>query len=221
MAVQRARETDDTSETVILDSRSLNEASPETLSPVYALMGTRLNERQFVFPENNYIVEDAVTFHYLEAMSMLFGIKLPVHFLPASDASIIPSLANLLFGWKVSFGLILTDNQVSRSVADVMKNNMFFTNGTAQKLIVIDGINRIEDLFSTIDFKRFILKQRVGITIRNSEYIDIHNLSRMILVSDFHSRIKDENLQFGDFDEETRQNFSNLFNRITQSVEPA
>jgi ABC-type ATPase involved in cell division len=218
MAVQRARETDDTSETIILDSRSLNEASSETLSPAYALMGTRLNERQFVFPQNNFIVEDAVTFHYLEAMSMLYGTDLPVHYLPASDASIIPTLANLLFGWKVSFGLVLTDNQTSRSVADLMRNTMFFANGSTQKLILLEGVNRIEDLFSTIDFKRFVLKQRVGITVRNSEYIEINKLSRMILVSDFHSKIKDDNLQFSDFDEETQQNFTSLFSRISNSV---
>ncbi|HEX2396136.1 MAG TPA: AAA family ATPase [Bacteroidales bacterium] len=219
IAVQRAKDSDETSETIILDSRSLNEASADTLSPVYALMGTRLNERQFVFPKNNFIVEDAVTFHYMEAMSMLYGFDLPVHFIPASGADVIPTLANLLYGWKVSFGLVMMDNQSGNRVSELMKNTMFFTNGSTKKLILVNGIYTVEDLFSTIDFKRFILKQRVGITIRNSEYIESNKLSRIVLVSDFHSKIKEENLHFTDFDAETRQNFTNLFNLIRNAIE--
>ncbi len=218
MAVQRARETDETSETLVLDSHSLNEASKETLSPIYALMGTRLNEKQFVIPRNNFIVEDAVTFHYLEAMLMLAGSELPAHFIPASDPSVIPTLANVLFGWKVDFGLLTMDNPVTRNISQMMRDNMFFTNGSAHKLIMVDGIESIEDLFSTIDFKRFIIKQRVGITIRNSEFIQMHQLSRMILVSEFHTRIKEENIQFSDFDEETRRNFTELFERVKNAV---
>ena len=55
MAVQRANAEDETSETVVLDARSLREASSDTLSPVYSLMGTRLNDKQFIYPKNNII----------------------------------------------------------------------------------------------------------------------------------------------------------------------
>jgi hypothetical protein len=111
------------------------------------------------------------------------------------------------------------DNPVTRNISELMRNNMFFANGSAHKLIAIEGMGSIEDLFSTIDFKRFILKQRVGITIRNSEFIDIHKLSRMILVSDFHTKIKEDNIEFTNFDEETRRNFINLFESIKNSIQ--
>jgi hypothetical protein len=76
----------------------------------------------------------------------------------------------------------------------------------------------VEDLFSTIDFKRFILKQRIGITVRNSEYIEMNKLSRMILVSDFLSKLSSEQVRFKDFDDDTRHNFENLFAFIEQAV---
>jgi len=219
IAVQRSKDTDENSETIVLDSHSLSEASTDTLSPVYALMGTRLNDRQFVFPKNNFIVEDSVTFYYLEAMSMLYGFDIPVHYIPASGADLIPTLANMLFGWKISFGLIMMDNIINNQLSDYLNNTTFFANGSSKKFVLIKGITAVEDLFSTIDFKRFILKQRVGITVKNSEYVEVNKLSRVILVSDFHSRIKEENIQFSDFDEETRGNFENLFGMIRNSAE--
>lgn len=218
IAVQRAKDSDETSETIILDSRKFNEASADTLSPIYALMGTRLTEKQFIFPKNNIIVEDAVTFHYLEAMSALYGFDQPIHYIPASGAEVVPALANLLFGWKIDFGLLMMDNPSNYKVAELLRDTMFFTNGSAKKYVHLDGISAVEDLFSTIDFKRFILKQRVGITVSNSEYVDTNKLSRMILVSDFHTRIKEENIQFRDFDEETRMNFERLFRLIKNAI---
>jgi hypothetical protein len=213
IAVQRAKESDEKSETIILDSRSLNEASSDTLSPIYALMGTRLNDRQFIFPENNFVVEDSVTFHYLEAMTRLYSESEPVHYIPASAHDQILVLTNLLFGWKVNFGMILSDNPSNKKLLQFMKETTFCNHeeDIDRKLIIMSGVNAVEDLFSTIDFKRFILKQRVGITVKNSEFIEVNNLSRLILVSDFLTKLKEEKVTFQDFDEETKANFERLF----------
>ncbi len=213
IAVQRAKESDEKSETIVLDARSLNEASSDTLSPIYALMGTRLNDRQFIFPKNNLIVEDAVTFHYMEAVSKLAGYDGLSHFIPASGAEHIIDMVSILFGWKIDFGILLMDNTINNQVVETMRLTTFFPDQkeSSEKFIMCQGFPLIEDLFSTIDFKRFILKQRVGITVKNSEYIQTNNLSRIILVSDFCSRILRESISFKDFDDETRGNFEKLF----------
>jgi predicted ATP-dependent endonuclease of OLD family len=213
IAVQRAKESDEKSETIILDSRSLNEASSDTLSPIYALMGTRLNDRQFIFPENNFVVEDSVTFHYLEAMTRLYSESEPVHYIPASAHDQILVLTNLLFGWKVNFGMILSDNPSNKKLLQFMKETTFCNHeeDIDRRLIIMTGVSAVEDLFSTIDFKRFILKQRVGITVKNSEFIEVNKLSRLILVSDFLTKLKEEKVSFQDFDEETKANFERLF----------
>jgi predicted ATP-dependent endonuclease of OLD family len=221
IAVQREKDTDEKSETIILDARSLSEASADTLSPIYALMGARLNDRQFIFPKNNIIVEDAVTFHYLDAMAKLFGMEGKVHFIPSSGADHIALVANLLFGWKVDFGVLVMDTPANDQLTDHLKATTFFPipDAAQRKIISFKGFTGIEDLFSTIDFKRYILQQRIGITMSNFEYIETHQLSRMILTSNFCSKIQKEDVQVKDFDEETQRNFENLFALIREMAE--
>lgn len=221
IAVQRAKDTDEKSETIVLDARSLNEASADTLSPIYSLMGTRLNDRQFVFPKNNLIVEDAVTFHYLDAMSRLYGFEGLVHFIPSAGPENIPMMANMLFGWKIDFGVLVMDNPVNNQLIESLKATTFFPNPeiSGRKILCFQGFSDIEDLFSTIDLKRYILQQRTGITLRNSEYIESNNLSRIILVSDFFCKLQKEGIHFKDFDEETKGNFEKIFNQIKNMIE--
>jgi predicted ATP-dependent endonuclease of OLD family len=221
MAVQRAKDADEKSETIVLDARSLHEASADTLSPIYSLMGTRLNDRQFIFPKNNLIVEDTITYYYLDAMARLYGFEGLVHFIPASGPENIPMMANILFGWKIEFGLLTMDNPVSNHVIESLKSTTFFRNddATNRKIRNFQGFSGIEDLFSTIDFKRFILQQRIGITVRNSDFIENNKLSRLILVTDFCSKLQKEGTVFKDFDEETKQNFEKLFSLIKSMVE--
>ncbi len=218
IAVQRAKETDEKSETLIMDARSLNEASADTLSPIYSLMGTRLNDRQFIFPKNNLIVEDSITFHYLDAMAHLYGFKDPVHFIPASGSEQVPLLANIMLGWKIDFTVLLMDNPANAQLITFINSTALYSqrDGNGKRFKVLEGYASVEDLFSTIDFKRFILKQRVGITVKNSEFIDVNSLSRMILVSDFHQKMQADNLQYKDFDDETRANFDKVFGIIQQ-----
>ncbi len=221
IAVQRARDTDEKSETLILDARSLSEASSDTLSPIYSLMGTRLNDRQFVFPHNNLIVEDAVTFHYLDVMAKLYGLEGQVHFIPSNGTENMPAMANVLFGWKVDFGILIADSPAGVSMIDFLKTTTFYPHPefSEKKIFLIKGFPWVEDLFSTIDLKRFIIQQRTGITIRNSEYIANNNLSRIILASDFISKVQKEGVQFSDFDDETKNNFEKLFTRIKTMTE--
>jgi len=220
IAVQRAKDADEKSETVVLDARSLHEASADTLSPIYSLMGTRLNDRQFIYPKNNLLVEDTIIYYYLDAMSRLYGYEGTVHFIPASGAENIPMMANILFGWRIDFGLLTMDNPVGNQVCELLRATTFFRNGESagRKISVFQGFSTIEDLFSTIDFKRYVLQQRVGITIRNSDFIETNKLSRLMLASEFCSKLQKEKVQFKDFDEETRRNFDELFDLIKNMV---
>jgi energy-coupling factor transporter ATP-binding protein EcfA2 len=222
MAVQRAKDADEKSETIVLDARCLHEATSDTLSPIYALMGTRLNDRQFIFPKNNLIVEDTVTYYYLDAIARLCGFEGLVHLIPASGPESIPMMANILFGWKIEFGMLTLDNPASQQVTEILRNTTFFRNNDTPGRMIrsFHGFPGIEDLFSTIDFKRYILQQRIGITVRNSEFIAFNKLSRLILATGFCSKIEKESTVYKDFDEETRQNFDKLLYLIKGMMEP-
>jgi AAA15 family ATPase/GTPase len=216
LAVQRAIEDDMKSETVIFNAKSLNEASTDTLSPIYTLMGTKMSDHQFVKKKNNVIVEDMPTYHYLKALFSLIDFKKEIYFLPATDVLNVPTLVNLLLGWKLDYFVLLDDDQSGNLVYNDLKNNLFSNDEklASKKLIKLDEIFNIVDLFSTIDFKNLILHERVGITESNSEYIENNNLSRNMLASSFVLHIQNNKITFEDFDEETRENIEGLIQKL-------
>jgi energy-coupling factor transporter ATP-binding protein EcfA2 len=220
MAVQRADEEDEKSETLVLDAKSLHEASSDTLTPLYSLMGSKLNNQQLIQQSNNIIVEDAVTYYYLNEFSKLTGFQDKAFFVPSTGESNIPLMANIMMGWKLDFIILAFDTPEKREMLDFLRKSVFLQldEQAAKNILMIEGYARIEDLFSTIDFKRMVLQKRVGITESNSEYIENNGLSRMILATNFLHYLKLENYGFSDFDEETQRNFKNLFARIEKYI---
>ena len=216
LAVQRAVEDDDYSETVIFSAENLNSASTDTLSPIYTLMGTRISEQQVIQKKNNVILEDVATYYYMISFLKLLKITSEVYFLPATDVFYVPTLVNILLGWKLDFIVVLDDDNDGNRIHNELKKQLFWNNDdlAEKKLIMLDKCRSIEDVFSTIDFKKYILHKRVGITESNSEYIEDNNLSRPVLASTFLSYIEKNNLSVNDFDEETRNNIQWIVNRL-------
>jgi predicted ATP-dependent endonuclease of OLD family len=219
-AVQRAVEDEEKSETVIYDAKSLTAASSDTLSPIYTLMGSRLSEQQFIQQENNIILEDITTYYYLTAFLKLIDFNKKIYFLPATDISNVGNLVNLLLGWGLDYVVITDDDTEGRELYDDLKKNLFANDETKadKKLILLNSFQGIEDLFSTIDFKKFVLRKRIGIPESISDYIRENNLSRSILSAAFMQSVQDQKLKLEHFDEETRDNFENLFRRIEERL---
>jgi predicted ATP-dependent endonuclease of OLD family len=220
MAIQRVNEEDERSETVIIDANSLHEASTDTLTPIYSLMGARLYDQQLIQPKNNIIIEDSITYYYLTEMARLLDFREQVHFIPSTGESNIPVLMNIMMGWRLDFIVLLYDSPEKREIAENLKKSIFLHSEelSSKKIMLIEGFRIAEDLFSTIDFKRFILQKRIGITESNSDYIDNNGLSRMILVTSFLNRVRNEKTVSADFDAETRKNFTVLFDRIHKAI---
>ncbi len=216
LAIQRAVEDDMKSETVIFDPRSLNEASTDTLSPIYTLMGTKLSDHQFVKKKNNVIVEDTPTYYYLSTIFSLAGYKKEMYFLPATDVNNVPTLVNLLIGWKLDFVVLLDDDSDGNRIYRELRRTHYHDNDeiASRKLIRLDSGGSVEDLFSTIDFKNFVLHKRVGITESNSEYIEMNELSKAKLASDFILDVQNNKIKLEDFDDETIDNISRLIKKL-------
>ncbi len=220
LAVQRAVEDDMKSETVIIDPRSLNEASTDTLSPIYTLMGTKLSDHQFVKKKNNVIVEDTPTYYYLSTIFNLAGYKKELYFLPATDVDNVPTLVNLLMGWRLEFIVLLDDDPDGNRIYRELRRNHFNNDDEAasQKILRLESMGSIEDIFSTIDFKNFVLHQRVGITESNSQYIEMKELSRAKLAADFILDVQNNKVKLEDFDDETIDNIQRLIRLLDGSL---
>ncbi|MBP1668352.1 MAG: hypothetical protein H6Q21_718, partial [Bacteroidetes bacterium] len=170
--------------------------------------------------KNNIIIEDSVTYYYLTEMARIAGFREKIHFIPSTHESNIPVLMNILMGWRLDFLILLYDSPEKREMAEHLKKNIFLPamESASKKIIMMEGFRKVEDLFSTIDFKRFILQKRTGITESNSDYIDNNGLSRMILVTSFLNHIRNEKTIFADFDAETQKNFTLLFEKIKKAI---
>ena len=183
-------------------------------------MGSRLSEQQFIQQENNIILEDITTYYYLTAFLKLIDFNKKIYFLPATDVSNVGNLVNLLLGWGLDYVVITDDDTEGRELYDDLKKNLFANDKTKadKKLILLNSFQGIEDLFSTIDFKKFVLRKRIGIPESISDYIRENNLSRSILGAGFMQSVQDQKLKLEHFDEETCDNFKNLFLRIEERL---
>ncbi len=219
LAVQRNIHDDENSETVVFDAKSLTSASADTLSPIYTLMGSRLSEQQFIQKKNNVILEDLTNYYYFSAFHALLGYPSVVFFLPATDVSNVQTLVNLLMGWGLEFIVISDESTEGQKTFEDLKKNVYGNDDARaeEKIVVMEGAQGVEDMFSTLDFKKYVLHQRIGIPESNSEFVNDNKLSRTLLASNFLK--SSQGLNITDFDEETKENIEHVFQAIVDRLD--
>jgi hypothetical protein len=220
LAVQRADELDDRSETKVYDAQSLSDVSGDTLSPIYTLLGSQISESNFMQQRNNIIVENTTAFYYLKTLFDIFYTSEPVYFLPSTDISSIPMLVNLMTGWKLNYGVLLSDTQEAQNVVSIMKDTLFHSDEAKlnKQIRIFKNLKGFENLFSTIDFKKFILKKRTGITEENLEYLINNDMNRYELATSFALHCQNNPVKPEDFDDESRENINILMNGVLNLI---
>jgi len=210
LAVQRAVEDDMKSETLVYSARSLKSATADTLSPIYSTMGARLSQQEIIKSFNNVIVKDLASYYFLKAIVALTGFEKECYFLPASGAESIPMMVNILIGWGIDYIILNFGNSEERSVHEQLRKEQYDNKVDLAKkqMLFLEEYQDTEDLFSTIDFKKFVVKVREGITVKNSDYLKDNNYSRGILASSFLQEVNSGNVIFKNLDDETRDNLN-------------
>ncbi|MEA3462950.1 MAG: AAA family ATPase, partial [Bacteroidota bacterium] len=217
LAVQRAIEDDMKSETLVYSARSLKSATADTLSPIYSTMGARLSQQEIIKSFNNVIVKDLATYYFLKAVVALTGFEKECYFLPASGAESIPMMVNILMGWGIDYVILNFGNSEERQVYEKLMKEQYDNKidlASKQMLLMEDYLDT-EDFFSTIDFKKFVVKVREGITVKNSEYLIDNNYSRAILASNFLQEVDNGNVSFKSLDDETRDNLNSFIQQLS------
>ncbi len=217
LAVQRAIKDDMKSETLVYSARSLKSATADTLSPIYSTMGARLNQQEIIKSFNNVIVKDLATYYFLKAVVALTGFEKECYFLPASGAESIPMMVNILMGWGIDYVILNFGNAEERLVHEKLMEEQYDNkiDLANKQMLFLEDYPDTEDLFSTIDFKKYVVKVREGITVKNSEYLIDNNYSRAILASNFLQEVNNENVSFKIFDDETRDNFNSFIQQLS------
>jgi predicted ATP-dependent endonuclease of OLD family len=216
LAVQRANELDDRSESKVYDARSLASVSGDTLSPVYTLLGTQLSNSDFLREKNNLLVEDTTVFYYLKTLFRIFQPSFTVFLLPSTSVAAIPQLVNLLTGWRLHFGVLLTAGAEADKVYKEIKAQLFKQDEPSMKkrILYLKDLKGIENLFSTLDFKKHVLRHRTGITESNLDYTESAGLDRTELATSFALHCQNSEITQTDFDEESSENISMLIAKI-------
>jgi len=214
LAVQRDDLANHRSTTVILDAARLGDASPDTLSPLQSIMGNPVGDQEFSADKYNIIVNNVGTFYMMNAAVKLTGYKGRIHFIPSTDSSSIPLMCNILMGWGMKFAVLLFHNDNEMEVARQLEKMVFADKPGENENVVImpEAFMNAEDLLSTLDFKNIILKTREGITISNSEHVNINDLPRNFLLSKFLSDVNKGKITRSDLDEESKENLMLLVN---------
>ena len=217
LAVQRAIEDDMKSETVVYSARALKSATADTLSPIYSTMGARLNQQEIIKSFNNVIVKDLATYYFLKAIVALTGFDKECYFLPASGAESIPMMVNILMGWGIEYVILNFGNSEERLVHEKLMKEQYDNkiDLASKEMLFMEDYQDTEDLFSTIDFKKFVVKVREGITVKNSEYLIDSNFSRALLASNLLQEVVEEKVSFNMFDDESRENLTSFIKQLS------
>ncbi len=220
LAVQRSRQNGEQSETLIYDASHLHSATSDTLSPISSLMGTGFDRQQFTRQTRNVIVEDICSFYYLSALCKMQGGNQGISFLPANGPAGVTTLVNLLIGWGFDFSVLLFDSPENQDILNMLHSQLegFEPGNPDSRIILIQKTEAPEDLFSTLDFKKHIIKKRTGIAESNSGYIRDNAISRPLLASCFARSAESGEFTPASFDEETRHNLEELFARVGERI---
>ncbi len=220
LAVQRSNDNNEHSETIIFDASHLHSATSDTLSPVCTLLGGGPIRQEILNRKKNVIVEDVSTYYYFSGFSKILELPSEYSFIPANGPAGVTTLVNLLMGWGFNFTVILFDNNENSDIIAELQSYLhsFEKNDQRSKLLFAGKIQGAEDIFSTLDFKKHIIKKRVGISGTNTGYIVNQNISRPLLAASFAQAAASGQVTVEDIDEETRENLNRLFSSLREKI---
>jgi len=223
LAVQRAEEEDDSSDTQVLTAHELGAANSNTMTPLYTLMGARFSGDGVITKDNNILLEEISAFYYMMAFMKLCNSKLKVSFLPATGASNLPQLANLFLGWGLGFIVVLDDDAGGREVYNKMKQTLCANDDNkAKKLLYkIRGRNGIEDIFTKTDFKKHVLRDDgANVTGNNSAYFKGHVESKGLMAMEFMLKVDSGELSKDELNAGTLAAIEGLLKQIGSMLDP-
>lgn len=214
LAIQRNFDENDFTSSVI-DIANIRKASADTLTPIYSTMGAVAPESSQTSDKSNLIVANIAEYYLLTAMFKLLDMEPGMHIIPSTGLQNIPLLANILLGWNKRFRVLLPDTEEAYTVRDQLLNTVLLNyTDKEDRLIISEGFESLFDVFSTIDFKKYIIDNRIGITETNTAYIYNNDLSINQLSSVFALKVQEETVNLNKLDYESNNNIKKLLSEV-------
>ena len=128
----------------------------------------------------------------------------------------IPQYVNLLTGWGFKYKVILDDDNQGRGVyKQIVDNWSFGPEEKEQRLLKLKSGPTIEELFSSSDFQKWVLK-RADHEIEHGKKVSslVSAEGKALAAKKFYSEVEKEGVHKEDFDAHTRENFETVFKFI-------
>lgn len=180
------------------------DADKETLSPILTAIGEDLTSGIRVDRPNSIILEGYSDYLWLSSFRKLLNISKQMDFVPAVGADGEVHVGAILFGWGLSPIFLLDNDQKGKSTKKKLVEALAIDEDKIVFVSDTDG-NEIEDLFSARDKERYATYSR--------------DASKFILATQFYNKIKSEKITLSDIEETTKENFTQLFSKIGETMD--
>ncbi|RAS38342.1 ATP-dependent nuclease [Paraburkholderia bryophila] len=208
--------------TTVIDAAHLGSATSDTLSPLYAAIGSDLSQQQHIQKTNNVLLEEISGFYYMNGFWQLTDCAQPAHFLAATGADKLVQLSFLLRGWGLEFIFAVDDDKKGRSLREKLKQTLYSGEEelTTENVILLNDCPGIEDVFSQTDFAAHVLhREPAPAGVRNSDYVKQLRASKPILASQFLQSVKKRKLTWDVFDDESKGRIKEAVWSISSALE--
>jgi predicted ATP-dependent endonuclease of OLD family len=159
-------------------------ADKETLTPILTAIGLELNAGiSALDKKNNVIVEGPSDVFYLNAFKKILN-KDGVNFIFGGGAGNMPFVGTILHGWGGKVVYLYDNDQGKKDGEKNLKDNWLVSKDLI--LSVLGAAGSIEDIFSPIDFKKFVLNDTSKTYIgTNAEYVKKAKMDKVLLARKF------------------------------------
>lgn len=192
-------------------------ADKETLTPIITAIGLDLSVGLDIAKNNNVIVEGISDYYYLSAFKELlnFTFKKEIHFIPSVGADKFDLLVPLMIGWGLNYCTVLDNDRKGKQIERRLLRD-FGHNGIKIMFVSENNDEEMEDLFESVDFLKYILKEdskEVSAEKRNAQILKQKdkNFDKVLLAKSFFETMKAEDVSLS---EGTINNFKNLLEKI-------
>lgn len=204
-----------------IENKYWKDCDNETLSPLLSAIGLELSQGLALAKEKNVLVEGQSDYFYLMAFKEIIKKRdlqdIDLHIIPCVGASKTELLASILIGWELDF-LVLLDNDKkgNETRTRLIKNPIIEEN----QIILISEIpdTSIEDLFSRLDFCKFVLeKDESEIDEKPNSSLVKATGNHVLLAKKFLERVLTDESITGLLSNETSEAFDKVFDNLQKS----
>ena len=185
------------------------------MSAVYRAMGADFSHQQVIQKSNNVLLEELSALYYLKGFFHFHAIESVPNFLPATGATNIPMIANLLTGWGIEFLVVLDDDNRGREVFKILGKELFLNDEKLLESRVhrIKKCDGIEDLFDPNDFASHVLNTPDR-KFEGKCSAQAKNEAKGMLAYQFYCKVERGEIQLADLTDVTKANIATLLQKI-------